>query len=240
MSRVIDINCDLGEHADRGHDAALMPWITSCSVACGGHAGDRDSVEATVEAALAHGVAVGAHPSFPDREGFGRRKLAVGLDQLFETLCVQLQLVVDVAAALGGSVAHVKPHGALYNLAADCEQTSDCVLRALRQVCPEAQLFGLAASVTQRVALDVGHPFVPEAFADRRYLPTGRLLPRSYPDALIAEPAAAAAQAMAILAVDAPTVARTLCVHGDHPRAVEVLMAIDQQLAEQGVQKACP
>ena len=247
-AKQIDINCDVGEHPGTDHDVHLMPLISSCNIACGGHVGDRASVEATVRAALAQGVAIGAHPSYPDRTGFGRQAIEIGTDPLLESLLAQIQLVVDGAAACGGEIAHIKPHGALYNVAADCERTSECIVQAARQAAPDAKLFGLAGSVTEQVARGAGVAFVPEAFADRRYLANGRLRPRAEPGAVIHDPLVAAEQAVSI-ARDAvvacgetqiPVQVRTLCVHGDNQQAVEILMAINRRFEEEKVARACP
>lgn len=243
----IDINCDLGEGAPPGHDEALLPLITSCNVAGGMHAGDAHTIQAVVKQAIQHGVQIGAHPSYPDREGFGRRKISMQPSDLRAIVKEQILTVKGIAERHGVRLVHVKPHGALYNSAADSKQESRCILEAMAEVDPELILVGLAGSVTERVAREQAVRFVAEAFADRRYTPEGRLLPRSFDDAVIDQPDAAAAQVISIVrdhkvtaqGADVSIDAQTVCVHGDNVAAQAILEALDSALAKHGILKAC-
>ncbi len=223
----IDLNCDLGEGCP--HDAELMPLITSASVACGFHAGDPATAFAALAAAARHGVQVGAHPSFPDREGFGRRELARGEQQIYEDCVYQIGALAGLARAAGTALRYVKPHGALYNLA--CREEAYA-----RPVVAAAELFGLALMGlpgSRLQALAAGRvPFVAEGFADRRYLPDGALVPRSRPDAFVRYPEEAVRQAERLLREKG---VRTLCVHGDNPEALAFVRALRRALERQGV-----
>ncbi|HZT83532.1 MAG TPA: 5-oxoprolinase subunit PxpA [Gemmataceae bacterium] len=223
----IDLNCDLGEGCP--HDAELMPLITSASVACGFHAGDPATAFAALAAAARHGVQVGAHPSFPDREGFGRRELARGEQQIYEDCVYQIGALAGLARAAGTALRYVKPHGALYNLA--CREEAYA-----RPVVAAAELFGLALMGlpgSRLQALAAGRvPFVAEGFADRRYLPDGALVPRSRPDAFVRDPEEAVRQAERLLREKG---VRTLCVHGDNPEALAFVRALRRALERQGV-----
>ncbi len=218
----IDLNCDLGEGA--GHDAELMPLVTSANIACGAHAGDAATMRATVALARQHGVVIGAHPGFADRENFGRRELALGPDEIRD-------LVFDQVTRLRalGPVRHVKPHGALYNLAARDGTIARAIVDAIYEIDPSLVLFGLAGSEMIAVADACGIPVASEVFADRTYQADGSLTPRSQPNALITDEAAAVAQALRMVregkvrAVDGTEVlirADTICLHGDGPHAV--------------------
>src|SRR5579885_2375174 len=186
----IDLNCDLGEGCP--FDAELMPLITSANVACGFHAGDPATAHATLSAAARHGVQVGAHPGFPDRENFGRRELVRGEEQVFEDCVYQIGALAGLAKAVGLPLRYVKPHGALYNMA--CRDDAYA-----RPVVAAAELFGLALMGlpdSRLQALSAGRvPFVAEGFADRRYRPDGSLVPRTQPDAFVEDPAEAVRQA---------------------------------------------
>src|SRR6185436_7938879 len=177
MSRAIDLNADVGEGC--GQDAALMPLISSANIACGGHAGDTDSMQEAVALALAHGVAIGAHPSFPDRERFGRRDMQLSARELHECIVAQIESLVSVAQKQGTRLRHVKPHGALYNMAARDAELAETVVTAIRSVEPSLMLFGLAGSVMLTVAERLGLRAISEAFADRAYRPDGSLQPRN-------------------------------------------------------------
>lgn len=238
----VDLNCDLGEGA--GHDAELMPLISSANIACGAHAGDEATMRATVALAKRHGVAVGAHPGFADKENFGRKEQTLTEGEIHALVARQIRELQAVARELGVRVGHVKPHGALYNLAARDLPAARAIAAAVRQCDSRMRLVGLAGSTLVaegRIAtLEVGH----EVFADRTYRPDGTLTPRDRPDALITDVAAAVAQVRRMIregkvrATDGTDVAiraDTICLHGDGPHAVEFARAIWQGLKADGI-----
>jgi len=223
----VDLNCDLGEGCP--HDAELMPLITSANIACGFHAGDPATVHTTLILAARYGVQVGAHPGFADREHFGRRELPQTETQIFEECVYQLGALAGLARAVGASVRYVKPHGALYNMA--CRDDAYA-----RPIVEAATLFGLglvALPDSRLEALSAGRcPFIREGFADRRYLPDGSLVPRSRPDAFVADPAEAVRQVEWLLN---ERDVRTLCVHGDNPEALAFVRQLRDALIRDGI-----
>jgi UPF0271 protein len=239
----IDLNCDLGEGA--GHDAELMPLITSANIACGAHAGDPATMRATVALALAQGVAIGAHPGFADRLNFGRREIALSSREAGELVLAQWQALAQVAAPLGASVTHLKLHGAFYNQAAREPALAAAVVDAVRRIEPRPILVCLAGSVLERLARGQGDgPVVAEVFADRTYQRDGTLTPRTQPGALIEDPDVAVAQVLRMVragvvratdGTEVPIRADTLCLHGDGPHAVEFARRIRKELAAAGV-----
>jgi UPF0271 protein len=223
----IDLNCDLGEGS--ASDAELMPLITSANIACGFHAGDPATAHAALAAAARHGVHAGAHPGFADREHFGRRELVRTEKQIFEECVFQVGALADLARTVGTPLYHLKPHGALYNMA--CRE--EAYARPLVAV---AELFalplvGLPDSALQRLSRGKC-PFVAEGFADRRYLPDGSLVPRSRPDAFVDDPAEAVRQVQSLLKDQG---VRTLCVHGDNPQALAFVRELRAALTGQGI-----
>lgn len=237
----IDLNSDLGEGV--GDDAAVFGLVTSANVACGGHAGDGDSMRACVALAVEHGVSLGAHPSYPDREGFGRREVEIGAGELREEILRQVEALAVITASAGTRVRYLKPHGALYNrIVADPVQ-ADAVALAARDV--GLPLLGLAGTAIQEAAERHGVEFFREAFADRAYLPDGTLAPRSIEGSVIDDPLVAAERAVR-MAVDGIVVALdgavlgveldSLCVHGDTPGAVAMAAAVRERLAAAGVE----
>ncbi len=223
----IDLNCDLGEGFP--HDAELMPLITSANIACGYHAGDRDTLRRTIALALEHGVAIGAHPGFADREHFGRRVLRLSGQEYYELVLDQLQIMAEVARAADAEVRHVKPHGALYNLSAKEPDVAHAIARAVRDFDSRLALFGLSGSASIAAAGKLGLRTVSEVFADRRYQPDGALTPRTHPDALIGDEAECRRQVYEMVvhgrvqAADGqmiPICAETICLHGDGEHAV--------------------
>jgi UPF0271 protein len=222
----IDLNCDLGEGCS--FDADLMPLITSANVACGGHAGDLATAHQTIALAKQHGVQVGAHPGFLDREHFGRRELDLPEERIYLETIFQVRALVDMAELAGAPVRYVKPHGALYNMACRDDKIARPVVRAAQEL--KLALMGLPGSCLE--ALCAGKcPFIAEGFADRRYQPEGSLVPRSRPDAFVEEPAEAVRQAEWLIRERG---IRTLCVHGDNPQALAFVRALRQALTERG------
>jgi len=243
----IDLNADVGEGC--GQDAALMPLISSANIACGGHAGDADSMQEAVTLALAHGVAIGAHPSFPDREHFGRRDMQLSALELHECIVAQIDSLAAVARAAKTRLRHVKPHGALYNMAARDAELAGVVVSAIRSVDPSLMVFGLAGSVLLTAAEGVGLRAVSETFADRAYKADGSLLPRSEPGSVVHDEAAVAARAVAmardgsVIAVDGSRLAiraDTICIHGDTPGADAIASRIRTAFADAGIRVAAP
>jgi UPF0271 protein len=224
---VIDLNCDMGELEDAAHEAALLDYITSANIACGGHAGDEGAMERTARLALARNVRIGAHPGYPDRANFGRLEIAMSPAEIERMVREQIDRLEAVVRRFGGEIAHVKPHGALYNVAARGGETARAIGRAVLQWNPRATLFGLAGSPALGLWREMGLPVAAEAFADRRYEPDGSLRSRQFPDALITEPLEAAAQALRFAREGK---VQTICVHGDTPGAVEILSACREAL----------
>ncbi len=232
IRKTIDINSDLGESFGAWHmgdDAALLAVVSSANIACGFHAGDPDIMRRTIALAVEHGVAIGAHVSLPDLQGFGRRELAVTPAEAHAMTLYQIGALHAFAHAAGSRLRHVKPHGALYNMAARDRRLADAIARAVRDFDPTLCLFGLANSELVAAGREAGLPVAAEAFADRRYRSDGSLQPRREADAVITESDEAIAQAMAMVregrvrAVDGDIVelkADTLCVHGDGAHAV--------------------
>jgi UPF0271 protein len=225
---MIDLNCDVGELEDAAHEAALLDCITSANIACGGHAGDDSTMERTARLALARNVRIGAHPSYPDRANFGRVEIAMSAVEIENAVREQIDRLDAVVRRLGGQIAHVKPHGALYNVAARHGETARAIGRAVLQWNPRATVFGLAGSPALALWREMGLPVAAEAFADRRYEPDGSLRSRALPGALITDPRQAAAHALRF--ARAGTV-QTICIHGDTPGAVAILRACRQALA---------
>lgn len=223
----VDLNCDMGELEDAAHEAALMEYITSANIACGGHAGDEAVMERTARLALDRGVRIGAHPGYPDRANFGRVEMPMTEVEIEDTIRRQIERLDAVVRAVGGEIAHVKAHGALYNVAVNNESVARAIGRAVRQWNPATTIFGLAGSRMLGWWSEMGLTTAAEGFADRRYEPDGTLRSRKFSDALITDPAAAAAQALR-LANDGVT--QTICVHGDTPGAVEILKACRKAL----------
>jgi len=233
----IDLNCDLGEGA--GKDAELMPLITSANIACGAHAGDEATMRATVALALDHGVAVGAHPGFADREFFGRREIAMSPAALRELVIRQISRLREM-----GPVRHVKPHGALYHLAARDRGMADVVAGAVWDVDPLLCLFGLAGSELIRAGRARGLVIAEEVFGDRTYQRDGSLTPRSLAGAVIEDERAVVAQVLQMVqtgtvrtvdGTDVNIAADTICLHGDGPNAVSFAIMLRRGLAAAGI-----
>jgi UPF0271 protein len=243
--RRIDLNADVGESFGpwrMGADDELVPLVSSVNIACGAHAGDPATALRTAELAVRHGVAIGAHPGYPDLAGFGRRELEMSAADLRASLIAQIGAVQAAARVAGATVRHVKPHGALYNRAARDPAVAATIARAIRDLGAGLVLVGLAGSASIAAGRDAGLAVAEEGFADRRYEADGTLRSRSLPGALLG-PDDAAAQAVAIVrearvdTIDGGTVAvraDTICIHGDSPDAVAIARAVAAALAEAG------
>ncbi|HTS27713.1 MAG TPA: 5-oxoprolinase subunit PxpA [Bryobacteraceae bacterium] len=224
---MMDLNCDMGELDDAQHEAALMQYITSANIACGGHAGDEATMERTTRLALERGVHIGAHPGYPDRANFGRLEISLSAAEIEQTVCEQIERLDAVVRRLGGEIVHVKPHGALYNVAVHNAEVARAIGNGVARWNRNVPIFGLAASPMLEVWREMGLQPVGEAFADRRYEPDGTLRSRKFADALITDPAEAAAQAVRLAHGGT---AKTICVHGDTPGSVNILKACREAL----------
>ena len=247
MSLSVDLNADLGEGA--GNDDELLTLVTSANIACGLHAGDALMMRDAIRAAKERRVAVGAHPSLDDREHFGRRELPVSDDEVFALVTYQLGAFQAVAASVGVRPSHVKPHGALYNMAARTESIADAIARAVRDFDPTLLVFAPAASALSRAAEARELRVAREVFADRNYLADGSLVPRDHSQALLHDPVAAADRVFGMLrddkvrAIDGADVnvhVDTICVHGDTPDAVRFALELRTCLAQTGIVLAAP
>lgn len=247
MQQHIDLNCDVGEGA--GRDAELMPLITSANIACGAHAGDPVTMRETLSLAALHGVAAGAHPGYPDRDGFGRQSLDMTPGEIYDTVAKQIEALRKIALEAGILIAHVKPHGALYNEAAADAHIARAVVRAVNDADSNLLLYGLAGSRLITEAEQVGLRVVAEAFADRAYEQDGTLTPRRSDRAMIDDPDEAAKRVLRIVTdhavrttagTDLPLHAATVCIHGDGPRAVDIARAVRAALTGAGVRVAAP
>jgi len=242
----INLNADLGEGFGpwrMGDDAAMLDIVSSANIACGGHAGDPDVMRRTVRLAQERGVSIGAHPGYPDLQGFGRRAMALSSAELESQIAFQIGALAGIAALEAAQVTHVKPHGALNNLACVDRGVADTICRAIRAIDDSLILLAPAASQLVLAGRAAGLAVVEEIFADRAYLPDGQLVPRSRPDAMIHGPAACLAHVLAMLeagaliAVDGTRIATpigSICVHGDNPEAVGVAHHLRTELTLAG------
>ena len=239
----IDLNADLGEGA--GSDVELMRIVSSCNIACGGHAGDTASMQATVALALADNVAIGAHPSYPDRKGFGRRARFLAGEDLQNSVKKQIDRLVEVADQTGARIGHVKPHGALYNDAAKDPDLANAIVAAVVESCPDAAIVGPPRGALRDAVLDRGMPYVAEGFVDRAYAADGSLVARSEPNAVHSDPNTVTTQALRLATAGEVTAesgevisvpAQTLCLHGDTANAAELGRAVRDVLQQSGVQ----
>ncbi len=243
----IDLNCDLGEnfgHYQVFDDDLILPYITSANIACGYHAGDALTMQKSVALAQQNGVALGAHPGYADLVGFGRRNLALSPEQLYADVIYQIGALVGFARAQNYPLTHVKPHGAMYNMAADDKNLAVAIARAVYDYDKSLILVGLAGSALISAGRQLGLTVAQEVFADRRYLDNGRLVPRSQPDAVIKDVEQATKQVLKMVLQSKVTtisgreidiVADTLCVHGDNAAARQLVSAICQALGEHDV-----
>jgi UPF0271 protein len=243
----LDFNCDLGEGC--GSDAAIVPLISSASVACGGHAGDAASMRATVALCRRHGVAIGAHPSFEDRPNFGRRELALSPADIEASVARQVRALSAVCVELDAPLRHVKPHGALYNLAAREPEVADAIASAIARFDGSLILYGLSGSCLTDAGERAGLPVAHEVFAERAYEADGRLSPRGSPGAIIDDLDASLRQVRMLLregvvvsrdGTRVPLRADTLCLHGDRPDAAAFAAALRATLESEGVEIRAP
>jgi len=241
----IDLNCDLGE--GMLNDAELMPLISSANIACGGHAGDEDTMKYMVELAMKYQVAIGAHPSYPDRENFGRKDLidfSIRRENLIEIIIEQVNRLKTICIEFGAELHHIKPHGALYNRAARDREIGSLICKALFQIDPTLLLYGLSGSEMKNEADARNIKFASEVFADRTYQEDGSLTTRDNPHALIQNEDQALNQVIQMIKTGTvqslngktiPILAETICVHGDGVRAVEFAQLIKDELQKEGI-----
>ncbi|HTA39199.1 MAG TPA: 5-oxoprolinase subunit PxpA [Candidatus Acidoferrales bacterium] len=220
----VDLNADLGEGC--GSDAALLELVSSASVACGWHAGDDATMRETVRLALAAGVAIGAHPSYPDRENFGRKAMSRTPEDVYGDVTAQIRALASIVEAQGGRLRHVKPHGALYNQAARDYALASAIARAVRDFDPALALVGLAGSASIRAAREAGLRAVEEGFADRAYADSGELVPRGTPGAMIDDEERSVRQVYELIERGV----ETICLHGDAPEALAFARRIRSSL----------
>lgn len=247
MTLSIDLNCDMGESFGAwkmGQDDEILPFVTSANIACGFHAGDPGVMRKTVAAAIAQGVALGAHPGLPDLAGFGRRNMDITPDNAYDMVVVQLGALAGVAASQGGRLHHVKAHGALYNMAAGKPDLAKAIAQAVYDVDKSLVLYALASSVQATTALEVGLKVAQEVFADRSYQSDGSLTPRRQAGAMIVDVDVSIRQVLRMITegkvatmqgVDVAVQADTLCIHGDQPGAVVFARAIRQALHDTNI-----
>ncbi|MDR6197546.1 5-oxoprolinase subunit PxpA [Siphonobacter sp. SORGH_AS_0500] len=238
----IDINCDLGESFGAytiGQDEAILPLITSANVACGFHAGDPGVMRYTVEKCLEHNVAIGAHPGFADLQGFGRRNMQLSPAEVYELVLYQVGALAGFVRAAGTRLQHVKPHGALYNMAAKDAAMARAIAQAVRDFDANLFLYGLAGSYLISEAEQLGLNTCSEIFADRKYQADGTLTPRNQPDAHLTDPAEAVAQVMRLMN-DSERKAETVCIHGDGSQALAFAQTLHTHLQQAGVRMLRP
>jgi UPF0271 protein len=235
----IDLNCDMGENI--GNDEDILPYITSANIACGFHAGDEMSMRKTVRLAKKYGVVVGAHPGWKDREGFGRREMSLSSDEVEALVLYQIGAIYAIAKAESVELHHVKPHGALYNQAAQDPVLASAVVRAVKRFSPDLLLVGLAGSALIEAGLETGLRVAGEGFPDRNYNLDGTLVSRKQANAIIESPEDVAVHAIRLarggiefhgqhVRVD------TLCLHGDHPHAAQNAKLVREALEKSGIE----
>jgi UPF0271 protein len=244
----VDLNCDMGESFGAwkmGNDAALMDHVSSVNIACGFHAGDPSTIRATIETAIEKGVAIGAHPSFPDLQGFGRRQMSLSPQEIYDIVLYQVAALKGICEACGGKLHHVKPHGALYNQAAKSKEMSRAIAEAVKSINSGIIFYGGSRSELITEAENIGLRTASEVFADRMYQSDGSLTPRGQSHALISDSQAAIDQAVQMIEKgtvktldgdELPIKAETICLHGDGEHALEFAIAIRHAFEERGVE----
>jgi 5-oxoprolinase (ATP-hydrolysing) subunit A len=248
----IDINCDLGESFGEfkiGNDEAILPYITSANIACGFHAGDPLTICKTIVLAIKNNVAIGAHPGYHDLEGFGRRPMKLSSEELRASILYQVGSLKSISEALGGNLQHVKPHGALYNLASADYSTALVIADAVREISSSLILYGMAGSEMIRAAIDVGLNYASEFFADRSYNDEGTLVPRNVKGSVIHETDEVIKRVIKLIkenkvvTISGKTIAvqaDTICIHGDNEMAPEFAREITTALIANGIALKSP
>lgn len=243
----VDLNCDMGESFGAyriGNDKAILRYVSSANVACGFHAGDPGTMRKTVQMALEAGVAIGAHPGFADLVGFGRRNMEISPEEAYDLVVYQIGALQGFVRAEGGVMHHVKPHGALYNMAATRPALAESIALAIYKVNPELVLYGLAGSELTRAGEKIGLATAHEVFADRTYQQDGTLTPRNQPNAMITDQQQSLQQVIRMVrdglvltqeGVDIPIQADTICIHGDGAHALEFAQSIREALLVAGI-----
>ncbi len=238
----IDINADIGEGI--GNETNLIPLLSSCNIACGGHAGDNDSMKLCVELAKHHRVKIGAHPSFPDKENFGRQIVNMPCAALYQTIKNQIKHLMNVVREQHAALHHVKPHGALYNLAAKDKKTAEVIVEVMKSIHLPLKLYAPYGSVISEIAKNEGVPITYEAFADRNYNEDLSLVSRSNKNAIILDVGKMInhvqnmilhKKVKTINGVEVPIEVETICVHGDHPEALKLIKNLRQNLMASGI-----
>ncbi len=244
----IDLNCDMGESFGAwrmGNDAELMNYVSSVNIACGFHAGDASVMRKTVEISLEKGVAVGAHPSFPDLQGFGRRRMSLSAPEIFDIVLYQVSALKGICEAFGAELHHVKPHGALYNQAAQNSEIARAIAEAVKAIDKNLVFYGLSGSCLISEAENLGLKTASEVFADRTYQADGSLTPRSETNALIEDSKQAVSQVLQMIkeqtvtatsGENVPLNAETICIHGDGENALNFARTIREKLINNGIQ----
>ncbi len=247
MSIYVDLNCDLGEVdnlQEMGPDEELLGYATSINVACGGHAGSREVMKQLSALAIAKKIAIGAHPSFPDRENFGRLSMAMPMSILQQSIVDQVGTLVDIVRGLGGQITHIKPHGALYNDACRDETLAGALTECIAKNFSDMVLIGASGSLLLGMAREQGLDTVSEVFADRNYHSDGRLVPRSQPEAVLRDAMVIARRAVDMVlhrrvqSIEKTWVMvqpETICLHGDTPNALEIASEICEALLEHDI-----
>lgn len=236
----VDLNCDMGESFGAfhmGNDAAIFPYISSANIACGFHAGDPTVMKKTVKMALEYGVSIGAHPGLPDLQGFGRREMRISPEEAHDMVVYQIGALSAIVTAEGGRLKHVKPHGALYNMAATDKKLAEAIAEAVYKVNPGLTLFGLSGSALISAGISAGLKVANEVFADRTYQRDATLSPRSQPDAMIEDEELAISQAIRMVKegyvqsqqqIPVMIQADTICIHGDGSHAASFAKSINE------------
>lgn len=243
----IDLNCDLGESFgiyDIGNDDIIMDYVSSVNIACGFHAGDPEIMERTVDLAIEKGVSIGAHPGYPDLQGFGRRAMAMSDESLRSMIIYQVGALKAFVEIKGGRLNHVKPHGALYNLAARDILTARVIAKAIKDIDPDLILMGLAGSEMIKAAKEIGLPYANETFADRRYTDDMKLVPRSQIGAVIDQVEESVVQCvdmiinkriMSINGEELTITGDSICIHGDNNHGIELVKALHQTFSDMAI-----
>ncbi|WP_456437578.1 5-oxoprolinase subunit PxpA [Psychroserpens sp.] len=242
MNKSIDINCDLGEGL--GNEALLMPYLSSCNIACGGHAGDIETMTVVVKLAKKHSVKIGAHPSFPDKENFGRKILHLSSLDLYKTLEDQIKTLVDVLKSMGLKLNHVKPHGALYNLASIDKKTAQIIVSVIKSIDKNLILYAPYQSMISKIAITDGLKVMYEGFADRNYNEDLTLVSRKNDDAIIHDSQQIFEQVFGMIfkekvgtidGVEVELKVDTFCIHGDHENVIENLKFLNYKLKQNSI-----